>query len=301
MTADASRFDARAIDVAFVERLISAQFPHWAGLTIRAAEPQGNDNRTFRLGEVLSVRLPSAERYAMQIEKEQAWLPKLVPHLSLPIPAPVAQGAPGEAYPFAWSINRWLEGEAARTSRIVDRVQFAVDVAAFLGALRGVDSAGAPRPGPHCLWRGGPLSAYDGEAREAVLALGGTIDGKAAMEVWEAARASTWRDAGVWFHGDVVANNLLVGADGRLSAVIDFGCSGVGDPACDLTLAWTFLDGEARDAFRDAVALDAATWARARGWALWKALVLCSGNRWHPEQKRSPHVIDAVIAEHRRT
>ena len=301
MTGDALRFNARAIDVFLVERLIRAQFPHWAGLSVRAAEPQGNDNRTFRFGDVLSVRLPSADRYAAQVEKEQAWLPKLAPHLPLPIPAPVSQGAPGEGYPFAWSINRWLKGEAARTARIADRVQFAIDVAAFLGALRGVDTAGAPPPGLHCFWRGGSLSVYDGEARAAILALGGGIDGRAATEVWEAARAATWRDAGVWFHGDVVADNLLVGEDGRLGAVIDFGCSGVGDPACDLTLAWTFLDGEARDAFREAVALDAATWARARGWALWKALVLRSGGRWHPELERSPHVIDAVIAEHRRS
>ncbi len=288
MTADASRFDASAIDKSLVARLLSAQFPYWAGLAIRPAEPQGHDNRTFRLGEALSVRLPSAERYVAQVEKEQAWLPALAPHLPLPIPAPVARGAPGEGYPFKWSINHWIQGETARTARIADRVRFGVDAAAFLRALHRIDPAGGPSPGPHCFWRGGPLTVYDSRVREDIVALGDTVDGGAATEVWEAALAATWCGAAVWFQGDMVANNLLVGEDGRLCAVIDFGCSGVGDPACDLTLAWTFLDGEARDAFRDAIALDGATWARARGWALWKALVLRGGDRWHPELARSP-------------
>jgi len=300
MVTNATAFDARAIDASLVERLIATQFPRWAGLPVRAAEPQGNDNRTFRLGETLSVRQPSAERYAAQVEKEQAWLPKLAPHLPLPIPAPVARGAPGEGYPFAWSINRWLEGETARTAPIADLVRFAIDVTAFLRALQRIDPAGGPSPGPHCFWRGGPLAVYDGQTRQDILASADTIDGRAATEVWEAALAATWRGPGVWFQGGVVANNLLVGESGRLCAVIDFGCCGVGDPACDLTLAWTLLDGESRDAFRDAVALDAATWARARGWALWKALLLCAGDRCHPELERSPLVIEAVIAEHRR-
>ena len=56
-------------------------------------------------------------------------------------------------------------------------------------------------------------------------------------------------------HGDITNSNLLV-QNGRLSAVLDFGCSAVGDPACDLAIAWTFFAGESREAFRDALALD---------------------------------------------
>ena len=148
------------IDTALVARLIGSQFPQWSGLPIYPAEPNGWDNRTFRLGPDLSVRLPSAEGYAAQVRKEQRWLPLLAPHVPLPIPVPVARGLPG---------------------------------------------AGA---------------------------------------VWENALAATWHGRPVWIHGDVAAGNLLVQA-GRLAAVIDFGCSGVGDPACDLTIAWTLLSGRA--------------------------------------------------------
>ena len=76
----------------------------------------------------------------------------------------------------------------------------------------------------------------------------------------------------MWVHGDVTASNLLV-VGGRLSAVIDFGCSAVGDPACDTVMAWTFFHGESRHAFREQLGLDEGTWARGRGWALWKALI----------------------------
>src|SRR5438132_10971336 len=83
-----------------VSRLIRAQFPHWANLAIRPVARQGNDNRTFRLGEHMSVRLPSAERYVAAVEKERAWLPRLSAYLPLPIPVPVAMGEPGEGYPW---------------------------------------------------------------------------------------------------------------------------------------------------------------------------------------------------------
>jgi len=299
MTSDTSRFSARAIDARLVRRPIAVQFPRWADLAIRPAEPQGHDNRTFRLGEALAVRLPSGPHYAAQIEKEQAWLPRLAPHLPLPIPAPIAVGAPGEGYPFAWSVNRWLAGDTARPGAIVDPVEFATDVAAFLRALQLIDATGGPPPGPHCFWRGGALATYDDETRQAIATLGDVIDGDAATAVWEAALVAEWRGPDVWFQGDVAANNLLVGPDGRLCAVIDFGCAGVGDPACDLVLAWTLLDSDAREAFRDAIDLDAGTWARARGWALWKALILLASPRSHPDRADSPRIIDAVLAEHR--
>ncbi|CAN5346634.1 hypothetical protein BH18ACT12_BH18ACT12_06510 [soil metagenome] len=116
------------------------------------------------------------------------------------------------------------------------------------------------------------MTTYDSEAREAISALNAEVDANAATDVWEAALAAKWHDPPIWIHGDVTAANLLV-VDGRLSAVIDFGCSGVGDPACDVTIAWTFLLGESREAFRDRLPLDDGTWARGRGWAFWKALI----------------------------
>lgn len=260
------------IDVPLVRRLVAAQFPRWADLAVRPVEHDGWDNRTFRLGVDMSVRLPSAEGYVPQVAKEHRWLPVLAPHLPLPIPVPLATGVPGEGYPFPWSVYRWLDGEPAAVAGIGDPVVFATAVADFLVALRRVDPAGGPPPGQHSAFRGGPLTTYDGEVRSALRVLADRVDGAAALAVWEEALAAGWRGPPVWFHGDVAVGNLLV-RGGRLAAVIDFGCSGVGDPACDTVVAWTLFDGAGREAFRAGLRVDDATWARGRGWALWKALI----------------------------
>ena len=199
-------------------------------------------------------------------------MPVLAPLLPLPIPVPLAQGRPGEGYPWSWSVCRWLEGDTATAGRIADLPEFAARLARFLAALQRLDTAGGPPPGPHNFFRGGPLTVYDAETRQTIAALGGEVDAAAATSVWEAALGASWHGSPVWLHGDVAAGNLLVD-NGRLSAVIDFGCAGVGDPACDLVVAWTLLTGESREAFRATLALDDDSWARGRGWALWKALI----------------------------
>lgn len=259
------------IDTALVRRLVDAQFPQWRDLPIAPVEHDGWDNRTFRLGSELSVRLPSAAAYAAQVAKEHEWLPRLAPRLPLPIPSPVAVGAPDDGYPYPWSVYRWLPGRPlALALDEVEAVTLARDIGAFLVALRGAEAADGPAPGPHNFFRGAPPDVYGEEARAAITLLGD--DEPQARAIWERATASRWEGDPVWFQGDVAEGNLLVDS-GRLSAVIDFGTSGVGDPACDLVPAWTMFDDPARTAFRDAVALDDATWARARGWALWKAAI----------------------------
>jgi aminoglycoside phosphotransferase (APT) family kinase protein len=300
-----------AITPALVSRLVAAQFPQWAHLPVTSAELDGLDNTTFRLGEELSVRLPSADRYVLQVDKEHRWLPILAPQLPLPVPAPLAKGAPGCGFPRPWSVYRWLSGEHATVERVAGLNRFATDLADFLAALYGIDPTGGPAAGKHSFFRGGPLAVYDSEAREAISALKGEIDSDAATEVWEAALAATWRGTCVWVHGDVTGSNLLV-VDGRLSAVIDFGCSAVGDPACDLTIAWTFFFGDSREAFRDRLRLDDGTWARGRGWALWKAMnTLVKALRTNGAQTDldSPrfgwrlsarHVIEEVLEDHSR-
>jgi aminoglycoside phosphotransferase (APT) family kinase protein len=291
--------DRLHVEAALVGRLVAAQFPQWADLPVRPVALAGWDNRTFHLGDELSVRLPSHERYVAQVEKERRWLPRLAPLLPLPIPVPVAQGAPGEGYPWPWSVYRWLPGAPATVERIADLRAFAVELARFLVALERIDAADGPPPGPHNFFRGGALIVYDAETRAAIASLAGVLDADLATAVWEAALRATWRGPAVWVHGDVAAGNLLV-RDGRLSAVIDFGSSGVGDQACDTTIAWTFLAGAAREAFRAALPVDRATWARGRGWALWKGLITLAGSQdTDPATAgEARRVIDEVLAEH---
>jgi aminoglycoside phosphotransferase (APT) family kinase protein len=237
----------RVIDESLARRLIDSQFPQWSHLAITAFELDGWDNRSFRLGSELTIRLPSGNWYAEQVDKEQRWLPVLAPQLPLPIPSPVARGAPDAEFSHPWSVYRWLEGEPASSGRIGDLDAFATTLAGFLNALARIDATGGPAPG----------------------------------------------------HGDVAAGNLLV-RDGRLAAVLDFGSSGVGDPACDTVIAWTFLSASSRDRFRAQLDVDSGTWSRGRGWALGKALITLVGQleRDAPEAAAVRREIDRILADY---
>ncbi len=287
------------IDADLVRRLIARQFPQWAEQPVTPVEPGGWDNQTFRLGSAMSVRLPRAERYVAQVEKEHLWLERLAPGLPLPISSPLVKGAPDLGYPWPWSVYRWIEGETAEIAG-ADTHALAADLAGFLAALHTIDASDGPAAGAHNFYRGGSLSTYDSETRTALERLRGQLDAQEAIAVWETALASTWTDAPVWVHGDVSAGNLLV-RNGWLAAVIDFGCLGVGDPACDLAIAWTLFKGEERAAFRAALPLDNGTWARGRGWTLWKALIVWAGladtnPAGKPECQR---IVQDLLAEHR--
>jgi aminoglycoside phosphotransferase (APT) family kinase protein len=254
-------------DESLVRKLLETQFPQWADLPIGRVEHAGTDHAIYRLGDRMSVRLPRIEWAAGQPDKEETWLPRLAPHLPAPVPVPIAKGEPGEGFPYRWLVSPWLDGEDATRERMGDP-QTALDLAAFILALQRVDSTGGPRPGKHNFLRGVPLAVRDPGIRAAIPAWEGIIDTAAITASWEEAlRAPAWDGPPVWLHGDLLSGNVLV-ENGRLSAVIDFGCLGVGDPACDLSVAWTLLSGENRRLFREAVAADDATWARARGWAL---------------------------------
>jgi aminoglycoside phosphotransferase (APT) family kinase protein len=298
--------DKAQISPAFVAGLVAAQFPVWAHLPVTAVELDGNDNTTFRLGKEYSVRLPSADAYVAQVEKEHRWLPYLAHQLPLPIPEPIAYGRPTDAFPRPWSIYRWRHGEIALAERVQDETLFARDLAAFLVALHAIGPNDGPAAGDHSFWRGGPLAALDASARRSIATLAHELDVELATAVWETALATEWRRPPVWVHGDITNSNLLV-VEGQLSAVLDFGCSAVGDPACDLAIAWTFFAGESRQAFREVLAFDDATWVRGRAWALWKALLtradlVGSGDGPVDDARRfgwrlsSSQVVDEVLA-----
>jgi aminoglycoside phosphotransferase (APT) family kinase protein len=291
---------APPIDTELAGRLVADQFPQWAHLPVEPVPQGGWDNRTFRLGEELALRLPSAGRYAAAVDKEHAWLPRLAPRLPLPISAPVGRGEPALGYPSPWSVLRWLPGETALARPPADLARFAADLAAFLRALQGLEATGGPAAGRHSFFRGGPLQTYDLETRAALAELEGVVDTGGAVGVWQAALRAPFGGPAVWVHGDVAPGNLLV-RDGRLSAVIDFGQLAVGDPACDLAIAWTTFAGESRAAFRAGLPLDAGTWARGRAWALWKAAIVLAGAPGVNPAGRdaASRIIAEVVAEHR--
>ncbi len=256
-------------DTLLVRRLLMAHFPQWADVPIRPVQSAGTDNALYRLGDEMVVRLPRIHWAVGQIEKERQWLLRLAPHLPLAIPVQLALGEPGEGYPWQWSVYRWLAGENLTIENIAEPNQVAIDLALFITALQQIDTTGGPPPGS----RGRSLATRDSDTREAIAALQDMFDAEAMIAVWDAAlRAPEWDRTPVWFHGDMLPGNLLFERS-RLSAVIDFGALGVGDPACDLMIAWNLFSGESRNVFRATLAVDDATWTRGRGWALSQASI----------------------------
>ncbi len=258
---------------------------------------QGNDNRTFRLGEELAVRVPSAEGYVAGVAKEDLFLPVIARYLSTDVPVPVATGVPSEEYPYPWSVRRWITRTKADRDSDLDREALAKDLGGFLRELRAVPSGEGPAAGAHSFYRGTHPSVSCDQVQQALGQLADQVDVEACHTIWNEAARTAWPTDPVWFHGDVAPGNLLTDR-GRLIAVIDFGTCGVGDPACDLVIAWTLFTDAERGIFRESAALPDDAWARGRGWALWKALVtLC-----HPASNlysHQAHALAELVADYR--
>jgi aminoglycoside phosphotransferase (APT) family kinase protein len=286
-------------DAFLVRRLLAAQFPHWAGLNIEPVRADGTDNAMYRLGGELAVRLPRRPSAVAGIEREYVWLPRLEPFLPLPLPLPLAQGAPGEGYPWSWSVCRWLDGENPIAGGVTDMNRLANDLADFIRALQTVETSDALRAGRHNNGRGAPLAQWQPTIRERLARLADLDNIDLVVAAWEAdSSARPWDRAAVYIHGDLSAGNLLVRA-GKLSGVLDWSCLGAGDPACELQVAWSLFDHEGRKAFKDAMAVDDATWTRGRAWGLAMGVLNVSYYR-----TRSPTIaaqgwraIDAVLAD----
>jgi aminoglycoside phosphotransferase (APT) family kinase protein len=250
-------------DAGLVQRLLASQHPQWADLPIARVPSAGTDNAMYRLGDRLAVRLPRIHWSVEFVAKEQTWLPVLAPQLPLALPRPVAIGEPEELFPYPWSVVQWLPGELATLDRLDDPVQAALDLAAFVTALHAIDSTGGPQH-----HRGLPVRLLDDEMRRCIAHLRGEVDADAVTRAWNQAMSAPDHDGRpVWFHGDLAYLNLLA-QDGKLTAVIDWGTSGVGDPAIDMIIAWSLFPPDARNAYRDALRVDDATWERGKAWAL---------------------------------
>jgi len=253
-------------------KLIAEQFPEYASLPINDVDKQGHDNRTYRLGDHILIRMPTAADYALKVPKEQELLPELAKRLSVSIPAPIKMGKPSADYPYPFSIYKWLPGKSINLLTLTDqeKEQLAFDLAKFLKELQAITDIEGPEPGQHNWWRGDHVSVYDKGAREQIAELAEIIDAGQALALWDQAFQTKWKKQTVWIHGDFAIGNILMDG-GKLSAVIDFGGAAIGDPACDLVIAWTYLNGKAREIFIDEMNLDPDTWLRAGAWALWKA------------------------------
>jgi aminoglycoside phosphotransferase (APT) family kinase protein len=286
--------DELDITTDLVARLVAGQFPQWAGLPIRQVVSSGTVNAMFRLGDDKVVRLSRRPWDWDDTTMEHQWLPRLAPYLPVAIPAPVAEGQPSDEYPGKWSILRWLDGENPVAGRLAAPDRLAADLAEFIRAFRRIDLPDGPKA-----YRGGPLTLLDTSTRAGIEQLHGMVDTDAVTALWEAAlKAPPWDGPPTWVHGDLLPSNLLT-VDGRLSGVIDFATAGIGDPACDLMVAWNLLPAGVRGTFRSAVGADDASWARGRGRALSMSVI---GLPYYKDTAPAiaalfRHTIDEVIAD----
>lgn len=279
--------------------MISNQFPQLKNLPIQAIDKPGWDHWTFRLGEAMVIRLPSAARYAPQVIKEHEWLWQIAPHLSVGIPKPFALGSPTAGFPWHWSIRYWIEGETADCGEITSLDDFAGSLVTFLGELQRIELSGGPNAGVENFYRGAQLQRYDSETRTLAEKLKHLVDKQGILKLWDKAQDLSWGLKPVWVHGDMSANNLIV-REGKLKSIIDFGLMAIGDPACDLVIAWTFFTGSSRECFRSGVDLDKDTWIRARAWCLWKALLtLDSQKEQNLSIEQTLGLVQTILSDHR--
>lgn len=255
--------DEPDIDEGLVRALVDEQFPRWAELPLKHVDSHGTQNVLYRLGDEWVVRLPRLAGVVPELAGLRQWMPYLAARLPVPVPEQVAEGEPGHGFPWPWAVHRWLPGENPSVGRLARPEALAEDLAAFVTAMRAIDTTDAPES-----YRGRPLAERADGTREVIRRLDKTIDSGAALAVWDEAVRAPGAARDVWLHGDLQPGNLLVWDGGRLASVIDFGCMGTGDPAVDLITAWYVLGGPERQVFRQAAEVDGDAWVRGRGWAL---------------------------------
>jgi aminoglycoside phosphotransferase (APT) family kinase protein len=285
--------DQIEIDIHLVRRLVDIQFPQWSDALLTPVESSGTVNALYRLGGDLVVRLPLAMWGAEAAEREQEWLPRLSPLLPVEIPRLLGRGQPDLGYPCPWSVFGWIEGSHPQPDGLPTSDGLADDLASLIRALHEIDLPDAPGA-----YRG-PVSEVDGSVRRCIAEVADEFDTGELTRAWEVSvLAPEWEGPPLWAHSDLLASNLLI-RDGRLAAVIDFGTAGVGDPACDLMVAWNVLPAPARPSFRAAVGLDDPTWLRGRGWALAQAVIALPYYReTNPGMTRAArHAISQVLAD----
>lgn len=280
-----------------VQNLLRDQVPGLARLPLGRLGNTGSDNALYRLGTEFVVRLPRRPEAARSLEVELVWLARLIA-LPVAVPEVLHAGESTERYPYRWAVLRWLDGTDAWDARHHDDwfgPGLAGELAAVVRHLRSMPVADVPprQPGQ----RGGPLRALDNDIRSWLEHADHLVDVEAVTRLWEECLEAAVDDvAPAFVHGDLIPGNLLM-ANGRLTAVIDWGGLGAADPAQDLDPAWSVLDSAGAAAFREALEVDERNWLTGRGFALQHAVaaVVYYTPRRHPLGDVMQRALDRLL------
>lgn len=262
------------VDEQLVRDLIQSQCPQWSELPLKSVASSGTDNALFRLGSEYIVRLPRIEwgegSANKSTNKEYEWLPKIARFLRTSISEPIFKGNANESYPWQWIVAKWNEGYNPEFEKENEYAELAKDLAIFLNDLHRIKLSNGPTSR-----RGVSLKEVDAETKKAIGELTEELDTQSVTLLWNLlSNTPAWNQNPVWVHGDFLPGNILI-QNNRLSAVIDFTDVGMGDPACDLIVAWALLNAQSRKTFRENLEnIDDDTWQRGRGWALSIALIM---------------------------
>lgn len=280
------------ISTSVLQSLLQSQFPEYAKLELKFVA-SGWDNCMIRIGNELCARMPRRKVANQLILNEQKWLPRLAPILTLDVPSPVHIGSPNEAYPYNWSIVKWLNGNQA-CDGFVGSDQSGVLVS-FLKSLH----LPAPQDAPTSDCRGIALKerATMMDERLARLKANDAELFGLLNPIWYSAVEAPIDTAPTWLHGDLHPRNVLV-QNGKITAAIDWGDMCAGDIATDLTAIWFLLnDKNSRAEAIDIYGVSQATIARAKGWAINMGLILIeTGANDNPlNQKIGAQIIANVL------
>lgn len=281
--------------------IIYNQFPDFSGVAIRKNSIQGHDHTVFRIGKKHIAAFPNAKKYGERIQQLSQFLSQIKLKISIQISEILKIGAPAHGYPFLWSISTFIEGESANLCfEAIDLNKFTIDLSTVLNEFKMISMETVSLfPGKENWYRGGDLAEYNHQVIEAFGILKNTINYEILYKIWLKALGSSWQLKPIFVHGDIALGNLIV-KDKKLCGIIDFGTMCVGDPACDLMIAFTVFSQENRKIFKKELDYDRNTWYRAMGLTLWKALIeyaelskSCARD-WQEPAK----VIDEIINEY---
>jgi aminoglycoside phosphotransferase (APT) family kinase protein len=287
------------IDKMLVHHLIKEQCPQWQHLPLTPLVSSGTDHALFRLGHEYVIRLPRIDWAVASLDKEFKWLGQIATFLKTPISTPVYKGHPDKSYPWPWIVLEWNQGHNPEFETGNEYEYLAQDLAIFLNELHVIKLPNGPLSR-----RGVPLKELDEETTKAIGELKEDIDVPSVSTLWhQLSQISSWTHEPVWIHGDFLPGNILV-QNNRLSAVIDFSDLGIGDPACDMIIAWALFNSHSRNVFRNHLKnIDNNTWERGRGWALSIALIMLPYYKHSNPTlaKLAKRIIENVLNEHQKT